>query len=228
MEKRMTTLVILALLLLPLSLQTFGAKKITVKTIPENATIFVDGQPVGEGVYTVKFEKGNDFYIITAFAPGYIGKRYRLLKSNPDKTVVIRLNEDEALLASTGSENGAELANTWMDITCRKGMTEDQVWKRLMNIATSYFSNIEVRDKAAGWIKTNWKPTKFTYQTVRTRLEIRMSFTGDDVITYRARIVSEIKDNDCNSKNCYESYDRVLKIFEPMIEELQTSVGGGE
>ncbi|MBD5255390.1 MAG: hypothetical protein HDS53_04880 [Barnesiella sp.] len=55
-----------------------------------------------------------------------------------------------------------------------------------------------------------------------------MSFTGDDVITYRARIVSEIKDNDCNSKNCYESYDRVLKIFEPMIEELQTSVGGGE
>lgn len=228
MAKRMIALLIMTLLILPLSVEALGAKKITVKTIPEYATIYVDGQPVGEGVYTVKFEKDNDFYVVTALAPGYIGKRYRLLKSNPNKTVVIRLNEDEALSASTGSENGAELANRWMDITCRKGMTEDQVWKRLMNIATSYFSNIEVRDKAAGWIKTNWKPTKFTYQTVRTRLEVRMSFTGEDVITYRARIVSEIKDNDCTSKNCYETYDRVLKIFEPMIEELQTSVGGGE
>lgn len=219
----------MAFLLIPLSQNTCAAKKITVKTIPENATIQVDGQVVGEGVYTVKFEKDNDFYIVSAKAPGYMEKKFRLLKSNPNKTIVIKLNEDEAMEASTGGEeDGAELANTWMDITCRRGFTEDQVWKRLMNIATSYFSNVEVRDKAAGWIKTAWRTTKFTNQTVRTRLEVRMSFTDEDVISYRARIISEIKDNDCSGKNCYTVYDRVLKIFEPMIEELQTSVGGGE
>lgn len=227
MAKKVVFLAITAMLL-SFSASAFGAKKITVKTIPENATIFVDGQAVGEGSYTVKFEKDNELYIVTATAPGYMGKRFRLLKSNPQKSVVIRLNEDEAMAASMGGEDGAELANTWMDITCRKGLTEDQVWKRLMNIATSYFSNIEVRDKAAGWIKTNWKPTSFNNQVVRTRLEVRMSFTGEDVITYRARIVSEIKDKECTSKNCYEQYDRVLKIYQPMIEELQTSVGGGE
>ncbi|MCM1050856.1 MAG: hypothetical protein NC349_02750 [Paenibacillus sp.] len=227
MAKRIVIMAIMAMLV-SFSVPAFGAKKITVKTIPENATIFIDGQAVGEGSYTVKFEKDNELYIVTATAPGYIGKRIRLLKSNPQKSMVIRLNEDEAMEASTGSEDGAELANTWMDITCRKGLTEDKVWKRLMNIATSYFSNIEVRDKSAGWIKTSWKPTAFTYQVVRTRLEIRMSFTDEDVISYRARIVSEIKDKDCTGKNCYEQYDRVLKIFQPMIEELQTSVGGGE
>ena len=218
-----------AVLLMPLSALAWGAKKITVKTIPENATIWVDGQDVGEGVYTVKFEKDNDFYIVAAKAPGYMEKRFRLLKSNPNKSVVIRLNVDEAYEASTGSGSGEDMGNSWMDITCRKGLTEDQVWKRLMNIATSYFSNIEVRDKAAGWIKTGWRITKFTNQTVRTRLEVRMSFTDEDVVSYRARIVSEQKDNDCSDgRNCYESFDRVLKVFQPMIEELQTSVGGGE
>lgn len=228
MLKKMMLFLTVAVLLMPLSALAWGAKKITVKTIPENATIWVDGQAVGEGVYTVKFEKNNDFYIVTAKAPGYMGKRFRLLKSNPNKTVVIRLNVDEAFEASSSNGDGEDMANGWMDITCRKGFTEDQVWKRLMNIATSYFPNIEVRDKAAGWIKTGWRVTKFTHQTVRTRLEVRMSFTDDDAISYRARVVSEIKDNECEGKNCYESFDRVLKVFEPMIDELQTSVGGGE
>lgn len=207
----------------------WGAKKITIKTIPENATIFVDGQPVGEGTYKLKFDSGNDFYIISVKADGYIERRYRLLKSNPNNSVVYRLEEDEAMKASTGSEDGAELANEWMDITCRRGMTEDMIWKRLMNICTTYFSNIDVRDKAAGWIKTRWKVTSFKNQKVRTRLEIRMSFTGEDQISYRARIVSEINDDlDCKGQDCYKPYPRVLKKYQPMIEELQTSVGGGE
>ena len=115
-----------------------------------------------------------------------------------------------------------------MDITCRKGLKEDVIWKRLMNVVTSYFDNVEVRDKSAGWIKTGWAINKFQYETVRTRLEIRMSFTDEDVVSYRARIVTEIKDNDCNGSNCYNKYERTMRRYEPMIQELQTSVGGGE
>lgn len=39
----------------------FGAKKITIKTIPEFATIYIDGQEVGTGTYQVKFDKHNEF-----------------------------------------------------------------------------------------------------------------------------------------------------------------------
>lgn len=226
MSKKLLTLFCFAII----PLFTFAAKKITINVLPTDAKIYVDGQLVATGTYTVKFNYNTDFYLITVEAPGYITRNYRLLKSNPKKTVLYTLPEDEASNNSIGDSEGGggDIANKWFDVTCRKGLSEDVVWKRLMNVSTSYFNNIEVRDKAAGWIKTGWRLTKFTYQTVRTRMEIRMSFVDEDVLTYRVRILSEIKDNDCSGSNCYETYDRVLKTFEPLIQELQTSVGGGE
>ena len=138
------------------------------------------------------------------------------------------LPEDEAFAASMGSDDGMSMANRWIDVTCRDDLSEDVVWKRLMNVCTSYFDNIEVRDKTAGWIKSAWRVSRFKFQDVRTRLEIKMNFTDEDVLAYRARIIVQIKENDCNSENCYKPYERVLRTFEPMIQELQTSVGGGE
>lgn len=205
-----------------------AGKKVTINTIPENAKIYIDGQLVASGTYQVKFDKNTDFFVVKVEAPGYITRFYRLLKSVQKATMLYSLPEDEAMLASISGEGGEGIANKWQDITCRKGLSEDKVWKRLMSVCTNYFDNIEVRDKAAGWIKTAWKVTTFRYQTVRTRLEVKMSFTDEDVLSYRTRIVVQIKDRECNSENCYHTYDRVLRTFEPMIQELQTSVGGGE
>ena len=206
----------------------YAAKKITITTVPENAEIRVDGSLVGVGKYEVKFDRNTDFYLVTVSAPEYCTKRFRLLKNNPKSSVLFVLPEDEAFKASSGSEDGMELANAWMDVRCRKGMTEDVIWKRLMSVVTSYFDNVEVRDKAAGWIKTRWKVSKFTEKTVRTRLEVRMAFTDDDVVSYKARISSEVRDNDDSGENSYKTYDRVLRKYEPIIQELQTVVGGGE
>ena len=209
-------------------LTSFAAKKMTINVIPETAKIYIDGQFVNTGSYQVKFNKNTDFYVVKVEAPGYITRTYRLLKSDPKSTVLYTLPEDEAMMASIGSDDGVDIANHWFDVTCRKGLSEAQIWKRLMSVCTNYFDNIEVRDKSAGWIKSSWRLSKFRYQTVRTRLEIRMSFTDEDVVSYRVRLSVQIKDNDCRGENCYKSYDRVLRTFEPMIQELQTSVGGGE
>lgn len=219
---------LMALLLLMSTNCLFAKKKITIKTIPENAEIAVDGNAVGQGSFTLKFDKDNSMYVVSVSAPGYITKTYRVLESDPRKSILYKLPEDEAMKASFSSEDGSALANTWMDITCRKGLKEDIIWKRLMNVSTNYFDNISVRDKAAGWIKTNWKIKRFPNQVVRTRLEVRMSFTDEDVISYRARISCQIKDSDCPDDNCYTTWDRVLNQFEPLIQELQTTVGGGE
>lgn len=205
-----------------------AAKKITINTIPETANIYIDGQMVSTGSYQVKFDRNTDFYVVKIEASGYITRTYRLRKDNPKNTVLYTLPEDEAMAASVGSEDGVDIANKWFDVTCRKGFTEDQIWKRLMSVCTNYFDNIEVRDKTAGWIKTGWRIAHFREQSVRTRMEVRMTFTGDDVISYRVRISVQIKDKDCRGENCYKTYDRVLRTFEPMIQELQTSVGGGE
>lgn len=221
----MTLLSLLAAMLL---VEVSAAKKITINVIPETAKIYVDGQMVGTGNYQVKFDRSTDFYVIKVENEGYDTRTYRLRKDNPKNTVLYVLPEDEAYLASAGNEDGMDLANRWFDVTCRKGMSEDTVWKRLMSVCTSYFDNIEVRDKTAGWIKSQWKITRFRNKTVRTRMEVRMSFTDEDNLSYRVRLSVQIKENDCRGQNCYKSYDRVLRNFEPLIQELQTVVGGGE
>ncbi len=230
--KRAVTFVMKAIvccfMLFAVTFSAESAKKITIKTVPEFATITIDGQEVGSGTYQVKFDKHNEFYIVSVSAPGYITRKYRLLKSNPKNSVVYTLPESEAHAASSSGDDMGIEPNTWMDITCKKGLTEDVIWKRLMSVVTSYFDNVEVRDKSAGWIKTGWAINRFKHETVRTRLEVRMSFTDEDVVSYRARLTAEIKDNDCKGSNCYIKYERTMRRFEPMIQELQTSVGGGD
>ncbi|MDE6703881.1 MAG: hypothetical protein K2K00_09430 [Muribaculaceae bacterium] len=202
------------------------AQKKTIVVQPETAKIFVNGSEVGTGTYTLKFNRNTDFYMLRFEAPGYLDRSVKLFKDNPNKTISYTLQVDEAEKNSVGGDTEAgEMANKWFDVTCRDGMTEDIIWKRLMNIAINNFDQVEVRDKDAGWIRTQWVSTKFPEQTVRTRLEIRLSFSGDGKISYRVRLESEIKDADCRGSNCFVKYDRVLKKYVDVIQQLTTTVG---
>lgn len=207
-----------------MSSSIFGAKKVTIHVDPENATIYRDGQEVANGVYTVEFKGGTEAVTLRLEAPGYLERRVTVRKDNNKNDVFFKLSKDQARENSIGSEDGRELANKWFDVTCRKGMSEDVIWKRLMNIAVSNFEEIEVRDKGAGWIKSAWAVTPLEKQTVRTRLEIRLSFTDEETPTYKVRLISELKDSD-DGDNAYTKYNRLLKKYEPVITELQTTVG---
>lgn len=217
------------ILALSISATGFAAKKITIHTQPENATISIDGAEVGTGSYTVKFERKVDFYMIKVSAPGYLTKSFKLLKSNPNNSVLYKLPADEAMQSSRGGEDsGLDMANRWFDIICGENVSEDEIWKRLINVALNYFDNIEIRDKEAGWIRTGWKTITFSEQVVRTQLEVRVSFNNAESNSYRVKISSEIRDKNCPGNQCYTKYDRVLNYFTPLIEELQTSVAKGK
>lgn len=217
------------LLIAGVSITGLAAKKITIHTQPENATISIDGAEVGNGTYTVKFEKKVDFYMVKVSAPGYLTKSFKLLKSNPNNSVLYKLSPDEAMQSSQGGEDsGFDMANRWFDIICGKGVSEDEVWKRLINVSLNYFDNIEIRDKEAGWIRTGWKTTTFSEQIVRTQMEIRVSFNGGVENSYRVKITSEIRDKNHTGSQNYTKYNRVLNSFTPLIEELQTSVAKGQ
>lgn len=197
-----------------------------VHVIPETAKIFYNGSEVGNGSYMIKFSRKEDFVMLKFEAPGYITKQVKLYKNNPKKTILYELFVDETEQNSLGANEGMDLANKFFSVTCKKGMEEDVVWKRLMNIAVSNFENIEVRDKAAGWIRSGWINTSFLFQIVRTRLEIQLQFTDDDELAYKVRISSEIADKDCGyNEQCFTKYPRVLKKYEQVISELQVSLG---
>ncbi len=201
----------------------------TIHVIPENATIYVNGSEVGNGSYTITFDRHTDFVMLKFTAPGYMQKVVKLLKDNPKETLDYRLYEDEALTQSLGSSDGVDIANKWMTITCKKGMTEDIVWRRLMGVAMDNFENVEVRDKAAGWIKTAWRDTHFeSGQTVRTRLEVRIVVGGDDEgdLSYKIRVSSELnEDPNCGGEQCFVKFPRVLRKFYDVLNDLQTSIG---
>lgn len=204
------------------------AKKKTVYVIPENAKIFLNGAEVGSGSYQIDFKRDMDFVILKFEAPGYVERTVRLFKNNPQNTVSYTLVEDEAFVNSIGAEDGIDYANRNFTVTVKSGMNEDEVWKRLMNIATNNFENVEVRDKSAGWIRTGWAVRKFVNsgQAVRTRLEIKIQFTGENEVAYRVRLQSQIADMDCGySDQCFHDYDRLLKRFTTVISELQTTLG---
>ncbi len=208
-----------------LSSQAAFAQKKTIHVTPETAKIYINGSEVGTGSYTYKFGRNDDFIMLKFEAPGYLSRTVRLLKNNPNKTVAYKLYQDEAMLNSLGSQDGVDYANKNFTITCREGMSEDIVWKRMMAIVINNFENAEMRDKDAGWIRSPWVNTRFTTQTVRTRLEIRMQFAGEG-LAYQVKISSEISDDpDCSGDQCFEKYDRVLKKYENIISELQTTLG---
>lgn len=202
------------------------AQKKTIYVVPETAKIFYNGAEVGNGSYEVKFNRNEDFVMLKFEAPGYIPKTVRLFKNNPKKTIYYELFQDEAEMNSIGAADGFDVANKYFSITAKNSMTEDEAWKRLMNIAVTNFENIEVRDKSAGWIRTGWSRTTFAYQTVRTRMEIQAQFTGDNELSYRILITSEKADNDCGLQdNCFVRYGRLLKKYEGLISSLQTTLG---
>ena len=219
------TVACLAVVVLVTTQSAFAQTK-TIHVIPETAKIFYNGHEVGNGSYQIKFSRKDDFVILKFEAPGYISRTVKLLKENPKKTIAYELFVDEAEQNSVGAKEGIDLANKFFTVTCKKGMTEDVVWKRLMNVAVNNFENVEVRDKSAGWIRTAWTNTPFLYQIVRTRLEIQLQFTGEDELSYKVRISSEIADKDCGtSSQCFTKYDRILKKYEQIITELQTTLG---
>lgn len=209
------------------SVAIFARKNVkTIHVTPDNAIIYVNGNEVGSGSYQYPFDRHTDFIMLKFTAPGYIDRTIKLMKDDPRETVSYKLYEDEALKQSLGSSDGVDMANKWMSITCKKGMTEDIVWKRLMGLAIDNFENVEVRDKAAGWIKTAWKDTQFeSGQSVRTRLEVRIVLGDENELMYKVRVSSEIKDSDCYGDQCWIKYPRVLRKFYDVLNDLQNSLG---
>lgn len=203
----------------------------TIHVTPDKAKIYVDGSEVGNGTYTLKFNRKTDFYVLKFEAPGYITKQVKLFKNNPNKTIAYKMAKDEFYLNSVGpngnasGEEAVDVANKWFDVTVKAGMTEDKIWKRLMSIANKNFENVEIRDKSAGWIRTAWAKTTFESQVVRTRLEIKLNTDDEDEITYRVKIYSEINnDIECTGEDCFEKSDRVLKKYVDVINELQNKL----
>ena len=228
----MKKLLFLVIFSLMLSNPLVIAQRKTIHVTPDNAKIFVDGSEVGNGSYTIKFDHHTDFFVLKFTAPGYITKQVKLMKNNPNKTIAYKLAKDEFYYNSVGpngganGEEGIDLANKWFEVSVRKDLSEEQVWKRLMSIATKNFENIEVRDKSAGWIRTAWAKSYYPSQVVRTRLEIKFNTDNDEELTYKVKVYSELCEDIelAGDANNFVKSDRIMNKYVDLINELQNKL----
>lgn len=196
------------------------AKKIKIVTTPETAKIYVDGNYVGDGVYMLNFTRRDEFFSIKVEAPGYIEKQLRVYKYDTRKSIPIDLREDETIKASVESD----LANKYFTINVREGVDQDLAWKLLSQVMLNYFDEMETSDKASGYMNTTWTIERFPGQfNVRTRVQIK-EITNEG-LAYQIRIRSEIAPFDALGEHGYKPWARVLKRYEPLINEMQQRLG---
>lgn len=224
MRKLLTIMLVMAGIAIPM--RTMSQTK-TIYVTPEEAKIFYNGHEVGNGTYQVKFKRTDDFAIFKFEAPGYITKKVKVFRTNPNKTLTYNLMRDEAMANSVGGEDGVDIANKFFIIKAKDELTEMDVWKRIVNVAINHFENIETMDKDAGWIKTAWVYDDFPGQSVRTKLEIRSQYSTDDKLTYKVKVYSEISESNTKKDEAFEQYDRVLRKYNDLVNELQTTIGHG-
>ena len=222
--KKISLLIIILLTVLNVKAQYYNGHFKTVIVIPAETEILVNNESMGKGKCEVSFDN-RDKVLLTFKCNGYETSSYYLLRNNTEQTITYRLDPDEAYLNSEGDETASQYANKWVPIVARKGLSEDEVWLRIMSIVRENFEYIEKTDKSSGWIKTFPAITSYKTSDVRTTLEICPSYaTGER--QYKVRLSFEKRKKGSGDEG-WEKYDRLLKKYKDVIPNLLNSVGGG-
>lgn len=219
MRKKFLLAIALVAVSLSCSAQLLGKVK-TINVVPDKAKIIMGGAEVGQGSYSLNMGR-QDYVMLRLTCPGYVDRVVRVYRNDKRNAISFTLEEDESFSAS---EANSDLANKYMTVVVREGLTADVVWKRLILTISDLFPNLEVNDKEAGWIRSAWEVERFAYVTVRTRIEIK-EVMGFDTPRYRVRLQSEIASNECGTHDeCYKAWDRVLKTYIESITDLISSI----
>lgn len=189
----------------------------------EDAEIFIDGEAMGRGQSpVVKLSKG-ECYNVKVQKAGFLTEEARYCWQGATvgkpKNMFIALAEDDAYNASIQTD----YANKDFEVTVRQQLNEGEAWKVISHIVTSYFDNLEMADKATGYMKTSWQSKSFTRTTIRSRIIVKQSSTTP--LKYKIKIISEcskdpnqsVKDDDK-----FKEWDRVLRAYEDVVTEFQS------
>ena len=193
-----------------------SAPSVLVSTLPD-ANIIVNGKVVAGGSNNVIVPKNSNVHVevkkvgfLTEVRDYANNQNTKLPKSD-----YINLIVDDSYASSVESNN----SNKDFEIPTSK--TEDNAWKTITSVVTSYIDVLETSDKASGYLKTTWIMNKFKNVTIRTRMIVKIGRT--EPLTYKIKIVSQIANNEKNTKDdeSYEDWDRILKKYEGILSEIQ-------
>ncbi len=217
------TVILLATLFLILSA---CRTKIIFTTSPKDTKIFVDGKSMGTGETPIIKVKRHNCINVKAEKTGFISQEFKYCYSGNTigqaKTKYIELQHDDAFDASIKND----YANKDFEQSINPRFNEEQAWKLISQIITSYFDNLEMADKFTGYLKTSWQSKTFLKKTIRTRVIVKQS--SIEPLKYKLKIISEYSDQPNQSvKNDdqFKEWDRILRGYNDLISEFQSRLG---
>lgn len=211
-----------AFILFLLSTTFVFAKKMELSANPSDSEIYINGKKVGTGSITVDV-KNKECITVQVMREGYLTyiNDYCNQKGMPDipKREYVQLALDQSYEASTKSD----IANVDVVLKPNRGSIDDN-WTNAIRTITDYFDALEVSDSDVKYLRSAWIVDTFDGFVVRTRLIFRL--TRDNPQEYKLKIVSERAPRNTSSKQDerFESWDRVLKKYGTLLEEVSTRV----
>ena len=192
---------------------------ITITTNPQDAKIYTvyDGKKEfkGQGSITIKATKGYYTNILVE-REGYFPKSGRV-EYGDSKNIEVELEADEAFSSSIQTD----IAN--VDMTVNSSKSDQEAFKVIASIVTSYFDVLETSDGTTGYLRTAWAVKSFKTSTIRTRVIVKLSTSTPTV--YKVKLVSEysnIPGKSAKEDEAFSEWSRILRKYENMIPELQS------
>ena len=196
-----------------------GKKTIIFSTSETDAKIFIDGKLMGNGQAEVVV-LSNSCVTVRAEKIGFLDETITFCNkkgsAKPPKSYYLKMRRDDAYDASVQTD----IAN--IDIEIKTSLDELDAWKLMAQIITSYFDVIEVTDRETGYLRTSWVVQTFQQNTIRSRVIVKLG--NSDPLVYKVKLVSEesrVPGTSVKSDELYREWDRVLRKFENIVEELR-------
>lgn len=213
-------MILTVLLSLVFSFNAFAGKKtIELSTSETDAEIIVDGRMLGKGYVKIIIPKDvcvTVYIVKTGFLTEtmeFCNQKYR---AEPPKKYFVKMTRDDAYDASVLTD----IAN--VSIELRTEREELEAWRLISQIVTSYFDIIEITDRETGYLRTSWVIKSYKQNTIRTRLLITLGQI--DPLMYKVKLISEeskTAGTSVKSDEKFKEWDRVLRKYESVIEELK-------
>ena len=221
--KKLLVATLLLIIFSPTLVNAQFKKTITVTVDPKDANIYSNGELMGQGSVDIAIQK-NDCVKIEVGKTGWLWQSAKFCNrkgyAKPPKSKYFELQKDDAFEASI---SGTDIANNDLPVRVRSGISEEEAWRQIAQIITSYFDIIEVTDRETGYLRTAWHMSSFSQTTIRTRLILKTS--SSDPLIFTVKIVSERatgKGVSVKADERYESWDRVLRKFSGIVDEIMT------
>lgn len=197
----------------------YAERNYTIKTNPEDASITINGNSVGQGSYS--FSMDSDHYLVAEVSrQGYYSRTVRVDGDDSPGVITVNLEQDDAWFASAPA---SDIANKNIRFRATSNKDDDEIWYTLIRYASDYFGDFTVNDKGAGWAKSTWVTRTFKNIKVRSRLEIKRN--PGDKKEFSIYLSSEYTNRkDCNDDECFKMWDRVLKTYVELPSALKTAV----